>query len=160
MLAVDWIIVVLWMLGVLKGWHRGMVRQAVSLVGLFIGFLLAKAFCSVLGTSLAPESEHPTLVNGVCFVLIWIGVPIVLGILGEITSTALDKLFVIGTFNKMCGAVIGFFKYAFVMGAMVWMLSAIGVIGQQTMEHSRFCSILREVPVWVYNALDSDSEQS
>lgn len=160
MLAVDWIIVVLWLLGTLKGWSRGMVRQAVSLVGIVVGFLLAKAFCSVLGASLAPESEHPTLVSGVCFVLIWLGVPIALGLVGELTSTVLDKLCVLGLFNKVCGAIIGFLKYAFVLGALVWVLSAIGVLGESTLRESRLCAPLREVPVHVYRMLASDSEAS
>ena len=83
MLTIDWILIVLWVLGTLKGWARGMVRQAVSIVGIILGFLLAKAFCSVLGATLAPESEHPSLVSGACFVLIWLGVPIALGSLAN-----------------------------------------------------------------------------
>ena len=160
MLAVDWIIVALWLLGTLKGWSRGMIRQMMSLVGIVLGFLLAKAFCPVLGASLAPESEHPTLVNGVCFVLIWLGAPIALGLVGELMSTVLDRLCILGTFNRMCGAVMGFLKYAFVLGALVWVLSAIGVISDTTLRDSRLCSPLREIPVYVYRILASDCEAS
>lgn len=39
MLTIDWILIVLWVLGTLKGWARGMVRQAVSIVGIILGFL-------------------------------------------------------------------------------------------------------------------------
>lgn len=158
MLMIDWILVVLWLLGTLKGWTRGLVRQAVSLCGIVIGFLLAKAFCSVLGTSLAPESEHPTLVSGVCFVLIWLGVPIALGLVGELFSTVLDKLCILGIANKIGGALVGFFKYGFVLGALVWVLSAVGIVSQDTMRQSRLCSPLREIPVAVYRILASDGE--
>ena len=130
MLIIDWVIVVLWLLGTLKGWSRGLVRQAVSIFAIVLGFLLAKAFCSVLGTSLAPESEHPALVNGVCFVLIWLIVPIAFGLVGELVSTVLDKLCILGTINKMGGALIGFLKYGFVLGALVWVLSAVVIIGK------------------------------
>ena len=151
MLTIDWILIVLWVLGTLKGWARGMVRQAVSIVGIILGFLLAKAFCSVLGATLAPESEHPSLVSGACFVLIWLGVPIALGLVGELMSTVLDKV---------CGALIGFLKYAFVLGALVWVLSSVGFISEATMQRSRFCAPLREIPVDVYKILASDDEAS
>ena len=160
MLAIDWILVVLWLLGTLKGWTRGLVRQAVSVMGIILGFLLAKAFCSVLGTTLAPDSEHPTLVSGVCFVLIWLGVPIALGIVGELFSTVLDKLCILGTLNKVGGAAIGFLKYGFVLGALVWVLSAVGVVSDETLQRSRLCSPLREIPVAVYRMLASDGEAS
>lgn len=160
MLVIDWILIVLWLLGTLKGWTRGMVRQAVSVFGIIIGFLLAKAFCSVLGTSLAPESEHPTLVSGACFVLIWLGVPIALGLVGELVSTALNKMCVLGVANKIGGAVIGFLKYGFVLGALVWVLSAVGIVSEETLQRSRFCSSLREIPVTVYRMLASDKDAS
>ena len=156
MLIIDWVIVVLWLLGTLKGWSRGLVRQAVSIFAIVLGFLLAKAFCSVLGTSLAPESEHPALVNGVCFVLIWLIVPIAFGLVGELVSTVLDKLCILGTINKMGGALIGFLKYGFVLGALVWVLSAVDIIGKETLQQSVFCSPLREIPVGVYRLLTSD----
>lgn len=160
MLTIDWILIVLWVLGTLKGWARGMVRQAVSIVGIILGFLLAKAFCSVLGATLAPESEHPSLVSGACFVLIWLGVPIALGLVGELMSTVLDKLCILGMLNKVCGALIGFLKYAFVLGALVWVLSSVGIVSEATMQRSRFCAPLREIPVDVYKILASDDEAS
>lgn len=156
MLIIDWIIVVLWLLGTLKGWSRGLVRQAVSIFAIILGFLLAKAFCSVLGTSLAPESEHPALVSGICFVLIWLIVPIVFGVVGELVSTVLDKICILGTINKLGGTLIGFLKYGFVLGALVWVLSAVGIIGEDTLQQSIFCSPLREIPVGVYRILTSD----
>lgn len=157
MLIIDWIIVVLWLLGTLKGWSRGLVRQAVSIFAIILGFLLAKAFCSVLGTSLAPGSEHPALVSGICFVLIWLIVPIVFGVVGELVSTVLDKICILGTINKLGGTLIGFLKYGFVLGALVWVLSAVGIIGEDTLQQSIFCSPLREIPVSVYRILTSDS---
>lgn len=158
MLAIDWILIVLWLLGTLKGWTRGLVRQVVSLGGIVLGFLLAKAFCSVLGASLAPESWHPTLARGVCFVLIWLVVPIALGLVGELFSTMFDKVRILGMANKIGGALIGFLKYGFVLGALVWALSAVGIVGDTTMRQSRLCPSLREIPVTVYKILASDDK--
>ncbi|MGN0234246.1 MAG: CvpA family protein [Bacteroidaceae bacterium] len=160
MLVIDWIIVILWLLGTLKGWSRGLVCQAVSILAIILGFLLAKAFCSVLGTSLAPESEHPVLVSGICFVLIWLMVPIAFGLVGELVSVVLDKLCILGTVNKLGGALIGFLKYGFVLGALVWVLSAVDIIGEETLQQSVFCSSLREIPVGVYRILISDGGAS
>ena len=76
--------------------------------------------------------------------------------MGELVSTVLDKLCILGTINKMGGAVIGFLKYGFVLGALVWVLSAVDIIGKETLQQSVFCSPLREIPVGVYRLLTSD----
>ena len=145
----------------LSQWHYiSLLGISPLIVGIILGFLLAKAYCSVLGATLAPESEHPSLVSGACFVLIWLGVPIALGLVGELMSTVLDKLCILGTLNKVCGALIGFLKYAFVLGALVWVLSSVGFISEATMQRSCFCAPLREIPVDVYKILASDDEAS
>ena len=90
--------------------------------------------------------------------LIWLVVPIALGLVGELFSTMFDRVRILGMANKIGGALIGFLKYGFVLGALVWALSAVGIVGDTTMRQSRLCPSLREIPVTVYKILASDDK--
>ena len=93
--------------GAFKGWKNGLVKEVISFAGFFLGFIIAHEFYK--------QSE----VGVLGFLLIWIGVPLVLGIVAWMITKVLDKIIVIGTLNKMLGAVAGFLKYAFLLGCII-----------------------------------------
>lgn len=157
MLTIDWILLALWFLGAIRGWLQGLVKQLVSIAGILLGLLLAKVFYTVLGDVLSPHlNEHHSLANILSFVLIWVTVPIGFGLVGEVITTFLDKLLVLGTFNRLCGAVVGFLKYTFILGALVWVLNLMGIIGAGTMQESVLCSHLKAFPEAVYATFVTD----
>ena len=105
MQTIDWILVVLLLLGAIRGWRTGLIKQVVSLGGLIAGLLIAKLCYAMVGDAIAPHIDnHTTLAHVLAFILIWIAVPVILGVLGEILTTVLDKLFVLGTVNSILGA--------------------------------------------------------
>ena len=53
------------------------------------------------------------------FLLIWIGVPLALGLVAWMITKLLDKILIIGTVNKLLGAAIGFLKFAFLLGCII-----------------------------------------
>ncbi len=161
MLPVDWILLALWFVGTLRGWQKGLVKQLVSIAGLLLGLMIAKGCYEMLGDVLSPHlGDHTTFANTVSFILIWVAVPLALGLVGELMTTILDKIFVLGTFNRLCGTLVGFLKYTFVLGALVWGLSIVGVIDAKMMKDSVLCAPLKAVPEAVYTAFTaSDSEE-
>ena len=93
--------------GAFRGWRNGLIREVISFAGFFIGLYLAyyyykQADVGVLG-----------------FLLIWIGVPLVLGIAAWLVTKVLDNIIVVGTLNKLLGAAAGFLKYAFLLGCLI-----------------------------------------
>ena len=154
MLVLDWILLALLAFGAIKGWRKGFVKQIISLVAFFVGLLVAKASYAMLGGVLSPYlNDHTTIANIVAFILIWIAVPGCLALLGEMVSTVLDKLFVLGTLNSFFGALVGLLKYELILGAFIWVFSLTQILSPTTMEESVLCKPLKTVAETVYSIL-------
>ena len=160
MQTIDWILVVLLLLGAIRGWRTGLIKQVVSLGGLIAGLLIAKLCYAMVGDAIAPHIDnHTTLAHVLAFILIWIAVPVILGVLGEILTTVLDKLFVLGTVNSILGALLGLIKFQFIIGALIWVLCATKIIGENTMQQSVLCAPLKAVPEALYTAMTENGRQ-
>ncbi len=133
----DWILIALLLAAAIRGWRLGVIKQILSLVGIIVGLVLAKMFSGVLGGVLSPHlGDNMAVAHGVAFIAIWVVVPIVLNLLGEVVSTVLDKIIIVGKVNKVLGAVFSLFKYAFLLGAVIWALVACGFLQAETVEAS------------------------
>ena len=93
--------------GAFRGWKNGLVKEVISFVGFFLGFFIAyeyykRAEVGVLG-----------------FLLIWIGIPLVLGMIAWLVTKVIDKIIVVNTLNRLLGAAAGFLKYAFLIGCVI-----------------------------------------
>lgn len=151
---------VLLLLGAIRGWHTGLIKQVVSLGGLIAGLLIAKLCYAMVGDAIAPHIDnHTTLAHVLAFILIWIAVPVILGVLGEILTTVLDKLFVLGTVNSILGALLGLIKFQLIIGALIWVLCATKIIGENTMQQSVLCAPLKAVPEALYTAMTENGRQ-
>ena len=151
---------VLLLLGAIRGWRTGLIKQVVSLGGLIAGLLIAKLCYAMVGDAIAPHIDnHTTLAHVLAFILIWIAVPVILGVLGEILTTVLDKLFVLGTVNSILGALLGVIKFQFIIGALIWVLCATKIIGENTMQQSILCAPLKAVPEALYTAMTENGRQ-
>ena len=151
---------VLLLLGAIRGWRTGLIKQVVSLGGLIAGLLIAKLCYAMVGDAIAPHIDnHTTLAHVLAFILIWIAVPVILGVLGEILTTVLDKLFVLGTVNSILGALLGLIKFQLIIGALIWVLCATKIIGENTMQQSVLCAPLTAVPEALYTAMTENGRQ-
>lgn len=154
MQTIDWILMALMGAGLLRGWCSGLVRQTVSLVAFVGGLIVARCFYEMVGGTLSPHLDnHTTLANILAFFLIWIAFPIVLGVVGELVSTVLDKLFVLGTVNRFFGSLLGLLKYQFIIGSVLWLCSATKIIDSSVMQHSVLYEPLKAMPHALYTIL-------
>ena len=154
MTPIDWIIIALLLLGMFRGWRRGMLKQLTSLLGIVVGLLAAKMFYMMLGEVLSPHlNDNAKLANALAFIAIWVLVPAVLGLLAELITTVLDKIIVVGTMNKLMGAVFGLFKYAFLIGALAWAVVRCHLISEETLNQSLSAATLKAFSESFYNAL-------
>lgn len=159
MLVLDWILLALLAFGTIKGWRKGLVKQIISLVAFFVGLLVAKACYAMLGGVLSPYlNDHTTIANIIAFILIWIAVPCCLALFGEMISTVLDKLFVLGKLNSFLGSLMGLLKYELILGAFIWVFSLTQILSSATMEESVLCRPLKAVAETVYSLLIGSEE--
>ncbi len=154
MSPIDWILLVLLLLGTFCGWRSGVIKQIISLLGIVVGLLLAKMFYMMLGEVLSPHlGDNVSLANGVAFVVIWVLVPAVLALLGEVITTVLDHIILVGTLNKLLGAVFALFKWSFLFGAVAWALVSCHLISIETLEQSVVGVTLKAFSEAFYTAL-------
>ncbi len=92
-------------LSLLLGALRGLVREMVSLAGWIAAFVLATAFSGIVGGQL-PESLGPLLSGLLGFLLIFIGVLLLSGMLGLVLSLLLRAVG-LGFLDRLLGAAFG-----------------------------------------------------
>ncbi len=154
MSTLDWILTILLLVGALRGLRAGAIKQLVSLVGIIVGLILAKMFYMALGEVLSPHlGDNVSLANGVAFVAIWVLVPAVLGLIAELVTTVLDKILIVGTLNKLLGALFGVIKYGFLLGAVAWALVACKLLTDEALSHSVIGTTLKAFSEAFYTAL-------
>ena len=133
MQVVDWILIALLLAAAFRGWRLGVIKQVVSIVGIAAGLMLARMFCGVLGETWAPHlGGNPGVV-----------VPAILCLLGEVVSTVLDKIIIVGKVNKIVGALFSIFKYALLLGAVVWAMMASKMFPDGTLDTSFMAVMLK-----------------
>ena len=144
MQVVDWILIALLLAAAFRGWRLGVIKQVVSIVGIVAGLMLARMFCGVLGETWAPHlGGNPGVATGLAFVAIWVVVPANLCLLGEVVSTVLDKIIIVGKVNKIVGALFSIFKYALLLGAVVWAMMASKMFPDGTLDTSFMAVMLK-----------------
>lgn len=137
MKPLDWIVIALLAAAFIRGWRLGIIKQLISIVGIVAGLVLARMYSGALGGSLAPHlGDNMAVASGIAFVFIWVVVPLILNLGGELVSTILDKIIIVGTANKVLGALFSLLKYAFLLGALLWALVACKLLPAELVEGS------------------------
>ncbi|MBP5380979.1 MAG: CvpA family protein [Bacteroidaceae bacterium] len=93
--------------GTWRGWKNGLLKEVISFLGFFLGLYYAYYHYKEIGYGIFG------------FLLIWIGVPLVLGILAWAITKVLDHIIIIGKLNKLLGAIVGCLKYALLLGCLL-----------------------------------------
>jgi membrane protein required for colicin V production len=149
------LIVVVWAL--VKGWRSGLLREAASLVGFIIGLIVAKLLYGWLGAYLAPSlGTSPTLANIFAFIILWVVVPIALGIAARGLSKMIDDIPIVGKLNGLLGAGISFVKYMILLSCMVNVMAFIHIVDdeKQTQE-SAFYTPTKKFVGWAFDKVRS-----
>ncbi len=90
--------------GLVSGWRNGLVKEICSTVGFLLGFVVAW-YCH----------SHYHLEMGMTLALCLL-VPIALGFVASLVSVVINAIFLVGTLNRLLGAVLGCVKYGLLVG--------------------------------------------
>lgn len=131
--------------GAFRGWKNGLVKEVISFVGFFLGFFIAyeyykRAEVGVLG-----------------FLLIWIGIPLVLGMIAWLVTKVLDKIIVVSTLNRLLGAAAGFLKYAFLIGCVILAIDYVRE-AKNKLEENPVVKVLEAVPGLLFPDVNKEVE--
>ncbi|MBP5513171.1 MAG: CvpA family protein [Bacteroidaceae bacterium] len=131
--------------GAFRGWKNGLVKEVISFVGFFLGFFIAyeyykRAEVGVLG-----------------FLLIWIGIPLVLGMIAWLVTKVIDKIIVVSTLNRLLGAAAGFLKYAFLIGCVILAIDYVRE-AKNKLEENPVVKVLEAVPGLLFPDVSKEVE--
>lgn len=118
MSGLDIFILVILLLGLIKGWMSGLLRQVVSIIGFVVGLLVAMMLYSSFGEWLAPCIGTDILTGrAIAFVLLWVGIPILLLWVAWILTRTIEVIH-LGILNRLGGACIGMLKYMMLLSCL------------------------------------------
>lgn len=132
----DIFFIVVLIAGAWKGWSNGLLKEVLGLVGVFVGLYVAYLLYEQVGYQLAPHIGcSPTIANVIAFALIWIGVPILLGILATLLTKLLEWAG-LDSVNSLGGAIVSIIKYAILLGALCNVLSITHLVKEESQQNS------------------------
>lgn len=132
----DILFVLVLVVGAWKGWSNGLLKEVLGLIGVFVGLYVAHLLYEQVGYELAPRiGTSPSMASIVAFVLIWMGVPILLGILGSLLTKVLEWIGLEGV-NNLGGALVSVIKYAIILGALCNVLAITHLVKEESQQNS------------------------
>lgn len=144
--------------GAWKGWSNGLLKEVLGLIGVFVGLYVARLLYEQVGTQLAPHIGcSPTIGGIIAFVLIWMGVPILMSILGSLLTKLLDLLG-IGSVNRLGGVLVSIVKYGLLLGALCNVLAITNLVTEEAQQTSILFGPLKQVTSLAFNIAKSTVE--
>ena len=140
--VIDLAIILLVLWSAYHGWKQGLLKEVISMCGFFLGLFIAvqlyTAFGSYLATSL---SSHAGVGNylgkALAFILIWIIVPIILGVVANVLTRSLKGLH-LGFANSFGGSLVSLVKYLILMSFVFSAMDFVGILSPEKKDASKF----------------------
>ena len=140
---IDYIIIIIVLIGFLLGFKDGLVRKIIGLLGLIIGAVMAYQFSGKLGKFLTPFfNSDEYLSNLISAILIFLVVVLIASILKRIVHP-LDK--VNRLVNQTLGGIIGAVQIMFFISAFLLFLNIFGMPNVKQRHGSLFYGFVSDI---------------
>ncbi|MBR9999827.1 MAG: CvpA family protein [Cyclobacteriaceae bacterium] len=125
--TLDIIFLALLLLGAYLGFKRGLLMELIGfaalILAIFGAFKLLHSGVEFLNEYLP---EHGNIVPFIAFIVIFIGIILLINILGQLVKRMMD-LTILGAFDSVAGAILGIFKWAFLVSVVLWLTEIIHI---------------------------------
>ena len=136
--TLDFLILAGLAVGLVIGLRSGLIKQALSFVGLLLAFVLSLHLMTPVGEmaagSLGISEDIAPLVG---FVLVFLGVQVAVFALTQVLESIIGALKLSGV-NRLLGGAVGAFKAGLVLSVVFLVLGYVQVPSEQTREESAF----------------------
>ncbi len=119
--TVDWVIIVVLGLSILLSLWRGFVREAVSLAGWVVAFVIANMFVGELATFLQQWIANATGRYVAAYALLFVGMLMVAGIVGKLSAQVV-KVTGLTLLDRLLGTVFGFARGVIIVLVVIYVL--------------------------------------
>ena len=149
----DIVFLLVLLMGAWKGWSNGLLKEILGLIGIFVGLYIARLLYEQVGCYIAPHlGTSPTIANIIAFALIWLGVPILLGILGSLLTKFL-QLVGLKSINSAGGALVSIVKYGLLLGIICNILSITKIVTDEAQQTSALFTPLRKATSMAFSQI-------
>lgn len=134
--ALDWLILVVLVGGLIRGYIVGAVRQVASLIGLAVAFLFSVEFMGTVGSAVVSAlgvSESFAPLAG--FTVLFLGIYLLFLVLSRLVEQVLDTLS-LSVVNRAAGSAVGGFKAALLLSLLFLVLTGMELPDQRTRNRS------------------------
>lgn len=140
----DILFILVLVVGAWKGWTNGLLKEVLGLIGVFMGLYVARLLYEQVGYQLAPHiGTSPSVASIIAFALIWMGVPILLGVLGSLLTKVLEWAG-LESINNLGGSLISLVKFWLILGALCNVLAITHLVPEETQQRSTLFKPLKQ----------------
>lgn len=135
---IDIFLLILFHWAMFSGWKNGLIKEVFSTLGILAGLILAGVVYYFFGDTLfaVEGSETNMLLSIGAFILLWIALPIVLGLAGSLLTSALKGL-KLGIPNSILGALLSIVKFALIASCALNMMSYLNILDESKTADSK-----------------------
>lgn len=149
--ALDVVILIVLLVGFVRGLMSGFFRQIVSMVGFLVGLLVACVLYTTFGDWLAPYiGGDRTMSQFVAFVLIWIGVPLALT-LAAYLLTKMIECAQLGGLNRLLGGLVAMLKYMLFLSCVLNVADRIRLVPDTLKNDSYVYTPVQTMSEWIFD---------
>lgn len=124
---IDIALVIVVILGAVKGYREGFLMELFSLLGIILGIL---GGFKLMGLALIYLSDHfnvdEKVLPYIAFGIVFIAILLIVTLIGRSLKLYIDKSF-LGKVDQAAGAFLGLFKTAFLLSVALWLLDSFHV---------------------------------
>ncbi len=121
----DIVLLILAALGAWGGYKEGFLMEVISLIGLILGIFLG---FKLMGEGMIILEEKfnvdRTTLPYLTFIVIFIGVVLLVRLLGSLVRASLDKSF-LGSVDQALGGALGVFRTLFMVSVVLWIFDSL-----------------------------------
>jgi membrane protein required for colicin V production len=147
---IDIIGIIILLLFFFKGWQKGIVVAAASLLGIVLGMLVALKLSSVLGAWML---EHGWVTSAwaqiISFLLLFFVVMLLVRMLAKAIEGVLE-IAMLGIINRIIGGILYAFIGAFIWSAILWIGNRAHMFAPETLASSNTYQWFEPVAPWVF----------
>jgi uncharacterized membrane protein required for colicin V production len=132
----DIFIAIVLLFALVRGLMNGLFKELASTIGFLLGLLVAATCYETLGEYLTVDgSEVNMLTSIVAFLLLWIVVPIVCGLLATFLTKVI-KDSALGTLNRIGGGLLSMAKFLVLISCVLNVMAELRILNKERAEGS------------------------
>ena len=132
----DIFIGIVLLFALVRGMMNGLIKEIASTIGFLLGLLVAATCYETLGEYLTVDgSEVNMFTSIVAFLLLWIIVPIIFGLIASLITKALN-LTVLGVVNRILGGVLSMAKFVILLSCVLNVMVSLNILNNERTEGS------------------------